>query len=86
MFASPPVEAEDEVEPDQGALAMKPPRLIVTVTRNGVPVEAVCSNCLDVTFHVGCTQPTLEAHLDAMKALFEAHVEKVHSIPFLATS
>lgn len=58
--------------------AMEQPRLIVTESTNGVPVEAVCSKCRDVRFYVGFTQPCLEAHLDALKALFQGHLRSVH--------
>lgn len=67
-----------EEEPTE-LLAIEQPRLIVTESTNGVPVEAVCSKCLNVSFYVGLTQPTLEAHLDVLKALFEGHLWSVHS-------
>ena len=69
--------SEGEGDPRE-LFAMEQPRLIVTETTNGVPVEAVCSKCQDVSFYVGITQPSLEAHLDALKALFEGHLGSVH--------
>ena len=58
---------------------MKKAYLIVTQTRNGVPVEAVCSNCTDITFHLDFTHVSLAEHLSAFKAMFDRHFQAVHT-------
>ena len=58
---------------------MQIPKLIVIEAKDGVPVRGTCSSCQDITFDVGFTSQSLEAHIDALKALFNRHLEAVHS-------
>lgn len=57
----------------------KRPRLIITRSKNGIPIEARCSNCSDILFHLSFTNPSLEEHLRTFKAMFDRHVRSVHA-------
>lgn len=72
-----PIEASYMPGEEPTKVSTRKPRLIVTTTKNGIPIEGVCSNCPDITFHLSFTSSTLE-HLRALKAMFDRHLRRVH--------
>jgi|GEM_PF-3399823 len=54
------------------------PRLEITKSANGVPMEGKCSTCKYVTFQTTPDERTAQQHETLLNVMFDNHFKRVH--------